>query len=64
MDRTFGTLEGKLTLEIAGNEIDLGRIYVPVTGYLDRGRIELTADTTQVRDAVQELFKHQKGQEA
>ena len=64
MSATFGHIEGKLTLTIAGNEINLGYINVPVTGYVDRGRVQLSADTDQVRGAVQELFRQQKGQDA
>ena len=62
MSATFGHLEGKLTLTIAGNEISLGYIEIPVTGHLDRGTVQLSAETAQVRDAVQELFRQQKGQ--
>lgn len=64
MSATFGHLEGKLTLTIAGNEISLGHIEVPVTGYLDRGIVRLSAETKQVRDAVQELFRQKRETEA
>ena len=64
MSATFGHLQGKLTLTIAGNEIILGHIEVPVTGHLDRGVVRLSADTEQVRATVQELFRQQNGQEA
>ena len=64
MSATFGNIEGKLTLTIAGNEINLGYIEIPVTGHLDRGIVRLSADTEQVRVTVQELFRQQKGQEA
>ena len=64
MSETFGHLEGKLTLTIAGNEINLGHIDIPVTGHVDRGIVRLSADTDQVRGAVQELFRQQKGQDA
>lgn len=64
MRTTFGYLQGKLTLAIAGQAIDLGHIKIPVTGYLDNGKLQLLAETAQVRDAVQELFGQQKGQDA
>ena len=64
MRTTFGHLQGKLTLTIAGQEIDLGHIKVPVTGHLDRGILRLSADTSTIRDAVQELLNQQKEQDA
>ena len=64
MSTTFGHLQGKLTLTIAGNEISLGHIEIPVTGHLDRGIVRLSADTEHVRVTVQELFRQQKGQDA
>lgn len=63
MSTTFGHLQGRLTLTIAGNEIDLGSVNVPVTGYLDRSTIRLSAQTATIRDAVQELFNQQKEQD-
>ena len=53
---TFGHLTGELTLTIAGNAIDLGHVQVPVTGFFDRGRLTLTANTKDVADTVRELF--------
>lgn len=57
---TYGYLSGRLTLTIAGNDIDLGHVKVPVTGYQQNGAIRLSAETATVRDAVQELFNQQK----
>ena len=54
---TYGHLTGQLTLTIAGNVIDLGSVRVPVTGFLDHGKVlTLTANTKDVADAVRELF--------
>ena len=64
MSATFGHLQGKLTLTIAGNAIPLGHIEIPVTGHVDRGIVRLSADTEPVREAVQELFRQSKGQDA
>ena len=61
---TFGHLTGRLTLTLAGNEIDLGQVKVPVTGHLDRGILRLSAETATIRDAVQELLNQQKEQDA
>ena len=63
MITAFGNLKGRLTLTIAGNEIDLGYIEVPVTGFQDRGSLRLSAQTATIRDAVQELFNQQKEQD-
>ena len=60
MSATFGYLGGELTLTIAGNEISLGYIEIPVTGCENRGTIKLSADISQVRDTVQELFRQQE----
>ena len=56
MSSTFGHLTGRLTLTIAGNVIDLGSVQIPVTGFLDRGQVKLTANTKKVADTVRELF--------
>lgn len=61
---TFGHLSGRLTLTLAGNEIDLGTINIPVTGYQHDGAIRLQAETATIRDAVQELFNQQKETDA
>ena len=61
---TFGHLSGRLTLTLAGNEIDLGYVQVPVTGYQQNGTIRLSAETDTIRDAVQELFNQQKETDA
>ena len=53
---TYGHLTGQLTLTIAGNAIDLGYVQVPVTGFLDRGQLRLSANTKDVADTVRELF--------
>ena len=63
MSTAFGHLNGRLTLTVAGNEIDMGSVQIPVTGYQQGGAIRLTADTTTIRDAVQELFNQQKEQD-
>lgn len=60
----YGCLSGRLTLTIAGNDIDLGQVKVPVTGFQDRGFLRLQAETATIRDAVQELFNYQEGQDA
>lgn len=56
MSSTYGHLTGQLTLTIAGNVIDLGSVRVPVTGFLDRGRLALSVNTQDVADTVRELF--------
>ena len=53
---TYGHLTGQLTLTIAGNAIDLGYVQVPVTGFLDRGQLKMTANTQGVANTVRELF--------
>ena len=53
---TYGHIYGTLTLTIAGNDIDLGRVHVPVTGFQDRGVLRLSADTASLHDVVQELL--------
>ena len=63
MITAFGHLKGQLTLTIAGNEIDLGYIEVPVAGFQDHGTLQLSARTDTIRDAVQELFNQQKEQD-
>lgn len=63
MSTAFGHLNGRLTLTVAGNEIDLGYVQVPVTGFQDRGALRLSAETATIRDAVQELFRQQKEQD-
>ena len=57
MSAKYGSLTGRLTLEIAGNAIDLGSVQVPVTGFPDRGQLTLTANTKDVADTVRELFR-------
>ena len=64
MSATFGYLGGELTLTIAGNDISLGYIEIPVTGHVARGTLMLSADTAQVRDAVRELFRQQEETDA
>ena len=61
---TFGHLTGDLTLTIAGNAIDLGPVQVPVTGFLDRGQLRLTANTKDVANTVRELFAQSSAPEA
>ena len=56
MSSTFGHLTGELILTIAGNAIDLGYVQVPVTGFFDRGRLTLTANTKDVAVRVRKLF--------
>lgn len=53
---TFGHLTGQLTLTIAGNVIDLGPVQVPVTGYYDRGRVQLHLDVNDVANTIRESF--------
>ena len=61
---TYGHLTGQLTLTIAGNAIDLGYVQVPVTGFLDRGQLRLTANTQEVAATVRELFAQSSAPEA
>ena len=61
---TYGHLTGQLTLTIAGNVIDLGYVQVPVTGFLDRGQLRLTANTQEVAGMVRELFAQSSAPEA
>ena len=61
---TYGHLTGQLTLTIAGNAIDLGSVQVPVTGFIDRGRLNLYANTQEVADMVRELFAQSSAPEA
>lgn len=56
MTTKYGELAGRLTLTIAGNDIDLGSVHVPLTGFYDRGAVRLHIDTTAVGNAVRELF--------
>ena len=55
-EKTYGHIEGKLSIEIAGNRIDLGYITVPVTGFRDGYSLRLGANLLEVKDAVQEIF--------
>ena len=61
---TYGHLTGQLTLTISGNAIELGSVQVPVTGFLDRGQLRLTADTHEVADTVRKLFAQSSAPEA
>ena len=61
---TYGHLTGQLTLTIAGNAIDLGYVRVPVTGFLDRGQLRLSANTQDVANMVRELFAQSSAPEA
>ena len=56
MSARYGSLTGRLTLEIAGNQIDLGSVQVPLVGYYDRGRVHLQLDVTGVADTIREIF--------
>ena len=61
---TYGHLTGQLTLTIAGNAIDLGYVQVPVTGFFDRGKLALHANTQDVANMVRELFAQSSAPEA
>ena len=61
---TYGHLTGELTLTIAGNVIDLGYVQIPVTGFLDRGHLRLSANTQEVAGMVRELFAQSSAPEA
>ena len=61
---TYGHLTGQLTLTIAGNVLDLGYVQVPVTGFLDRGQLKMTANTQEVAGMVRELFAQSSAPEA
>lgn len=56
MSAKYGSLTGRLTLEIAGNQIDLGSVQVPLVGYYDRGSVQLQLDVTGVADTIREIF--------
>ena len=58
---TYGHLTGELILTIAGNEIDLGYVQVPVTGFFDHGQLRLTANAQDVANMVRELFAQSSG---
>ena len=64
MSSTYGHLTGQLTLTIAGNVVDLGYVQVPVTGFLDRGQLRLSANTQEVAGMVRELFAQSSAPEA
>ena len=64
MSSTYGHLTGELTLTIAGNVINLGSVQVPVTGFLDRGQLKLSANTQEVAGMVRELFAQSSAPEA
>ena len=64
MSSTYGHLTGQLTLTIADNVIDLGYVQVPVTGFLDRGQLRLSANTQDVANTVRELFAQSSAPEA
>ena len=61
---TYGHLTGQLTLTIAGNAIELGYVQVPVTGFLDRGQLRLSANTQEIANMVRELFAQPSAPEA
>ena len=56
MAATFGEISGRLTLEVGGQVVELGHVRIPVTGFVDRGSLRLTASLYEVRDLVQGLF--------
>ena len=56
MTATFGEINGQLTLKVGGQEVSLGDVRIPVTGFVDRGSLRLTASLSEVRNLVQELF--------
>ena len=53
---TYGTLQGRLTITIAGQSVDMGRVDVPIRGRVNGSEIALKADLREVRDAVEAIF--------
>lgn len=64
MSMTFGYLSGELSLEIGGRAISLGRVQVPVEGYVDGSQIRLIASLASVREVVQEVLNTTTTEEA
>ena len=60
----FGYLSGELSLEIGGQAISLGRVQVPVEGYVDGSQIRLIASLASVREVVQEVLNTTTTEEA
>ena len=56
MSAKYGSLTGRLTLEIAGNQIDLGSVQVPLVGYYDRGSVQLQLDVNEVAATIRKIF--------
>lgn len=56
MSARYGSLTGRLTLEIAGNQIDLGSVQVPLVGYYDRGQVHLQLDVNGVAATIRAVF--------
>lgn len=56
MSAKYGSLTGRLTLEIAGNPIDLGSVQVPLVGYYDRGSVQLQLDVAEVAATIRAIF--------
>ena len=56
MSAKYGSLTGRLTLEIADNHIDLGSVQVPLVGYYDRGSVQLHLDVNDVANTIRETF--------
>ncbi|WP_250504866.1 hypothetical protein [Bowdeniella massiliensis] len=57
---TYGHIECKLSIEIAGNRIDLGYVQVPVTGFPEGHSLRLRANLGEVRDCIQEAFSQSR----
>ena len=56
MSAKYGSLTGRLTLEIADNHIDLGSVQVPLVGYYDRGSVQLQLDVNEVAETIRAIF--------
>ena len=56
MSAKYGSLTGRLRLEIAGNQIDLGSVQVPLVGYYDRGSVQLQLDVNEVAETIRAIF--------
>lgn len=52
MSAKYGSLTGRLKMEIAGNQIDLGSVQVPLVGYYDRGSVQVQLDVNDVAGTV------------
>ena len=55
-NETYGTITCRLFMEVAGKNIGLGTIWVPVTGRPDGQTLDLCANLGEVKRAIQEIF--------